>query len=764
MKIFKSFILILSLIIIFGSGCFYVWKLNGWVYLGFILLLGLLIYPHRCQAIIPRLNQGIRRILQSGWRMTKETQRGTTWKNVILNLFQDLLQILKRCRNEFGMTFRNEKKEIFKWLFSGIFICSVCLIIYYLLRHRTDLPIRSPWEVVNWKLFVLYGIAVASLFVSLLSEIPKWLKWIFIFSFTFLSFGAALILYKIGYGFDPFIHRATEKYIDEFGTISPKPLYYVGQYALVLFFHKIFFLPIAWIDKILVPLLASITLPALFYFWADTAGEKNWKLEIENWKFLVALCATILPFSAFIATTPQSLANLFLLIIIFLTVSSVCHSEQGEESHGRSEATTRADTRVAPISSGLPRDSSLRFASFRMTLIITIISIATFLIHPLSGIPAFLFLGIIILMEKLNGWKKYAVSIFTTILGSMVVPIIFIIRDKTSFQIALNDILPTFRLFVENKFDLFRNFAYLYKFNFWLIFLGLAAIGVLLLIARHKHTALNGLAHESVRKNQNKRALSCATPLILTSLVIFLNAVFLKIFVKFPEVISYEQSDYSNRLIGIAALFLYPLALVPAIYFFKKVTEGNFLIKFFAILFVTYLSISSFYISYPRVDKYESSHGFSTSQFDIEVVKFINEKSADKKYVVLANQSVSAAALQEFGFQDKYYNVVKLPPDAKSRPSQIYFYPIPTGGILYDYYLKMVYGYPSIFTINEAMDIAGAQEAYLVINSYWYGAKGIVKNAKNTADLWWQVGNGRVYIFKYLKSGFDSKTMARDAD
>ncbi len=736
MKILKNFILILSAIIVFGSVFFYIWKLNGWVYLGFIVLLGLLIYWRYRRDVIPRFNRGIQWILQSSWRMTKETPYG-----------------IKR-KTELRTSLTNLIFKLSNYLAPVIFTGSIILILYYFTRHRSGLPIRSPWEVVSWKLFVLYGIAAASLFVSLISKLPKWLKAIFVFVFTFLSFGTALILYKIGYGFDPFIHRATAKHIAEFGTITPKPFYYIGQYALVLFFHKIFFIPIAWADKLLVPFLASITLPILFYSYSseligsvlkgsrspawhrltqkigsilrgerpscdresvaikenevDSVPEK----QSQSISFLVALCAVLLPFSAFIATTPQSLANLFLLALIFIVIISR-HSSTNENSS---------------------QEKNFWNLDFEIWILT---ATAVLLIHPLSGIPALLFLGIIILTEKLKGWQKYLAGSLAVIFGSVILPLVFIIRDKTAYQFNLSDILPSVRFFIENKFDLFRNFVYLYKFNFWLIFLILAAIGFGVLIY----------------KKQGKTAV----PLVLTSIIIFLNAVFLKIFVNFPGVIIYEQGEYTARLVAVASFFLYPLTIIPAAYFFSRVVEGKILTKIFAVIFITYLAVSSFYISYPRVDKYESTHGFGTSQFDINAVKFIEEQAAGKKYIVMANQAVSAAALQEFGFKDRYYKIVK--PNALGA-KETYFYPVPTGGILYQYYLKMVYDAPTKLNASPAAALVGAEEIYLVINSYWTNARSLVRQAKENSDEWWVRDNGRIYIFKYLPIDFESKSLA----
>ena len=57
--------------------------------------------------------------------------------------------------------------------------------------------------------------------------------------YLMISYSVAVIVYGVGYGFDPFIHQATIKFIDEFGAVSPKPLYYAGQYSLEIIAHKL---------------------------------------------------------------------------------------------------------------------------------------------------------------------------------------------------------------------------------------------------------------------------------------------------------------------------------------------------------------------------------------------------------------------------------------------------------------------------------------------------------------------------------------------
>ncbi|PIX11973.1 hypothetical protein COZ73_01355, partial [Candidatus Falkowbacteria bacterium CG_4_8_14_3_um_filter_36_11] len=82
--------------------------------------------------------------------------------------------------------------------------------------------------------------------------------------------------------------------------------------------------------------------------------------------------------------------------------------------------------------------------------------------------------------------------------------------------------------------------------------------------------------------------------------------------------------------------------------------------------------------------------------------------------------------------------------------NNIFYYSIPTGDKLYSYYLMMVKN-PSRQTMLSAMDFAGADEAYFVINKYWWASAKIVDEAKLSADSWFIINNGDVYIFQYVK-------------
>ncbi|MBI4262592.1 hypothetical protein HY624_03650 [Candidatus Uhrbacteria bacterium] len=78
----------------------------------------------------------------------------------------------------------------------------------------------------------------------------------------------------------------------------------------------------------------------------------------------------------------------------------------------------------------------------------------------------------------------------------------------------------------------------------------------------------------------------------------------------------------------------------------------------------------------------------------------------------------------------------------------IFFYPIPTGSPLYQYYLDMVYTSASRATMEQAMDLAKVNRAYFVLNRYWVNFSKIKKEASATADTSFSI-NDQDFIFEY---------------
>lgn len=207
----------------------------------------------------------------------------------------------------------------------------------------------------------------------------------------------------------------------------------------------------------------------------------------------------------------------------------------------------------------------------------------------------------------------------------------------------------------------------------------------------------------------------------------------------FLFLIDYERNSYTDRILLIAAFFLLPFIIVALYGFIDKLLRQSKAIKIPFLIFIIIIITTSIYLSYPRFDRYFNSRGYSTGQNDIKAVHWI-ENNTQEDYIVLANQQVSAAALKEFGFV-KYYNNNKL-----------FYYPIPTGGPLYQYYLDMVYEKPSRETMLAAMDLAGVNKGYFVLNKYWWAFPKLLEEAKLGADNWEEIDNGDVYVFKYISN------------
>jgi hypothetical protein len=598
----------------------------------------------------------------------------------------------------------NKMANLFLFMpyFLLIFSC-----FYILFLNQTAGSIISPWQLVPAYFFAIYTLATAVLIIIIIKNNSKFKiqnsKFIISIHY-FLSFSIALIIYKIGYGFDPFIHQATVDLIDKIGSVDPKPFYYLGQYALLVIIHKITFLPLVWLDKLLVPLLAAVYLPITV--WRVLSKWFDDKKSI----ILTTLLLLALPFSFFIVTTPQNFAYLLLLIIILL---------------------------------GLICDNI-----FDLT-VVYLLSLTALIIQPIAGIPALLFSLLLTVyhsdVETSHGasLKKFGYALIFT-LSAISLPLAFVILSEAKdlgesasyFSASITTgFLAAFRMIIPGQENFILNFIYLYGFNIKIIIGIIAAVG-LIIAYRHRGKCEIFFIYLIM-------AASLALAYLLTAKL------------PFSFLIDYERSNYPNRIMLIAAFFLLPFILTALYGFIHQTLKQKKSIKIPLLLFMAVLTTASLYLSYPRFDHYFNARGYSTGQNDIDAVHWI-EDNASQDYIVLANQQVSAAALREFGFK-KYYNMnyklritnYELP--AINQKLKIFYYPIPTGGILYQYYLDMVYKKPAKETMIKAMELAGVKEGYFVLNKYWWAFPKLLEEAKLEADSWEEIDRGRVYIFKYAK-------------
>ena len=290
--------------------------------------------------------------------------------------------------------------EIFILTLTYLFFIFTTLYLIFL--AKTDLSIRSPWEVVPKEVFFLYFLASITLFNILIFSKSRASLLLIIFHF-FTSFMVAVLVYKIGFDYDPFIHRTNEALILNSGTLLPKPFYYVGQYSLIIFLQKLLSIPIDWLDKLLVPILASIYIPYTIYH----SFKDNFKIQINYLLTLIPILLFI-PYTNFIVSTPQALANTFFIITLFLSLYFLSHPK----------------VTFWPL---------------------ILLALTTLTIHPLAGIPCFFFVILIILFHRFKQKMPKLIhrGIFweLVIIASVALPVAFLVSSRALAQlkVGLND-------------------------------------------------------------------------------------------------------------------------------------------------------------------------------------------------------------------------------------------------------------------------------------------------------------------------------------
>lgn len=647
----------IAIIMVLASAAFYIFNLNSYFIIAIFLLINLIIW----------------------WMGHKN--------NLKPRIELNFLKVEKR-------------KKINLIIYLILFV--VALII--LLASQSDRALLSPWEVVPKSFLIIYFLMSAVLIKILTKgkdEENLRLKLILISLHYFLTFSIAWLIYKIGFGFDPFVHRAAEFKLMELGYILPKPFYYIGQYSLVVFFSKLFVLPLSLIDKILVPFLAALTLPGLSY--------DSLKNIINNKKILLVAILSLLTIitTTFFYSVPQSLANLLLLILVLLSFKNIINQEKIKKWY-------------------------------------LLILLAIFVTHPLSGVAALLYLMGIIFFEKQyfkrtrhGAFLQKNNKLFTTIilLGlSVILPIFFILSNLLngfSLNFTFNN-LKYLQEILSHSFNYLPFYSiyhliYFYEYNWLLLLIIILIIGAYYFTQHHfldikkNEAGLFKKQKYQILKNQGR---------ILILLII--NLILLSLF-EFKLVINYEQGEFIKRFGQIIVLVLMPFVLMGSYFISYKISKlktGKYIL---AGCLAGILTIG-IYLAYPHDDAFVTARGYAVSVDDIQAVQWINQDGLDANYIVLANQSVSAAGLQEFGFK-KYYN-------------NLFYYPIPTSSPLYDIYLKMVYNKPSLDLIQQAADLTDVKRIYFVINDYWLDSQKIVAQASKLADAEKNI-HDRVWIFEF---------------
>jgi hypothetical protein len=571
---------------------------------------------------------------------------------VLRLIFLKRRRFVSETAPHFGETATEQKPAAWAWgLIPLPALVAVCFLV--LSRSQIDAAVNTPWGAVPaifWVSLALAAVSGAALFLRAGDRTVT----LAVLLLVGLGVSIAAVLYRIGYGYDPFVHQAAEQHILQFGAIAPKTPYYAGQYALAIALARLTTLPIHALDVWLLPLLTAIGI-------AGSIGVASRARRASSGPFAAVLLA-LLPLAPFIDATPFGLAALYCLLAAILGL--------GTEKEPRHKAG------------------------------VWLFAAASLLTHPIAGVPAIVFAALM----QFRSWKIRAPI---AVLGAGILPLLFAAANHgLSFSWSR---IGAIGLPFETPFTRFH------ALGDPLYALGAAAALTIIL----------GVI-------ANRAYLVAAASAALSGLLVAAS-------IDFSYLPDSEQGGYAARLMVIALLIAAPAAAAAIAKLIAK-AAGLPWRSLGIIAAVAFFFTGGVYLAYPRADGYVLSKGWNTSSTDIAAVRSIAADAGDAPYIVLAAQPVSAAALQEFGFF-RYFD---------TNEGQVFAYPVPTGGPLYQYYLKMIYDEPSSEYMKQAMDLAGVKLGYFVVNSYWTRSDHIISRARETSQKWFGIDNAD-YVFKYLR-------------
>ena len=413
----------------------------------------------------------------------------------------------------------------------------------------------------------------------------------------------------------------------------------------------------------------------------------NWSFKLS---YLACFWSLAIGFNFAIMTTPQNLAYIFVAMLIFLL----------------------------PI-----------IIKKKLPLVFPwIISAMTMVIHPLGGVPLFFLSAYlsILRIKKLPLIKNtlLGLTFFTSLLA---LPVLFAIYQRLN-NIAWSDIftfkqisafsLPTFNWHNTFSFplDMFYNIAT----NFFWIYSLLFLLGLYFIYKNGKYIFFQKL--------------------FVFIFIIFVNYILAALFLSFNLQINYQKNDYLERILYILLIATLPIFLTTFYFCWHKSLKEKLALSEKILILAVSLAIISIgtYFSYPRYDRLGNSKSFNVNASDLKTVELIENDAQGKPYIVLANQMVGAAAISKFSFAH-YYN-------------DNFYYSMPLGtDNIYQNYLNMIEKEASREEALAAMDKAGVDKLYFVVNNYWHSAKQAINQANQTADRKELIDQGVNTVFVYQR-------------
>ncbi|HRH23313.1 MAG TPA: hypothetical protein PK295_01635 [Candidatus Magasanikbacteria bacterium] len=610
----------------------------------------------------------------------------------MLAVFSPLLLLFKKKKPS-----APTKTQTFKRpgvLFSAFSILE-CAQVALILFARNGELMQSPWMAFSPWFFALFTVSTSIyLYLLVKKTAPQYMLGATIVHF-FIFYSIAAIVYKLGFGFDGFIHRATESWILENGFITPKEPFYLGQYSLVVTLSRITGITIKYIDIFLVPILASLSIPTLIY----SVIPKAWSIN-KHTALSLSLFVPFIFFLSFNLTTPHNLA---LLITLLTIIALVGYTEK-----------------ILPYS---------------LVLILALIALAT---HPLLGVPLVIVVVASKLLAHVENKKIQRLTYAGIILSTAAIPLLMFVTQQWLGGYGIPELTNPFS-HIQLFLDFFRRPFWYTAHAAWYFELLYAWQYVLTPVV----LIFSACGYWFLRKTK-------LAPLLLSGSVgLVAGAFLLRTLITFPNVSFHEQSNYPLRLLIGSIVLLIPLGMY-GIYKISKeklqMVQEKLPIKPAVIYIIGSIKIGvllmlSLYFSYPQYNSKVYFPGFNVTKYDQQVVDWIDSENSDTNYAVLSSILTAVTALTEHPFA--YYFDTSLGPQ--------FYYSIPSGGPLQLAYESMLYEGQKKETIDTVFELTKAEKIYFVVPWYWKNHEAIIDGAKKTANSWHSIED-KMWIFEYRKN------------
>lgn len=560
------------------------------------------------------------------------------------------------------------------------------VLVQLMLTRATDDALGSPWLLFGQNFFLLFGIATALLIAHIATHKHAWTTRLALVLHTGVVVGVLAIVYKLGFGYDPFLHRAAQQTILDQGIILPRTPFYIGQYVSVVGFVHLLHLPLKLVDIALVPLITTLALPLIALRSFQDSG-----LSFKQ-AALGSLLLLLFPLSYLTVTTPFNFATLLTLLTILQALP-------------------------------LALQQKTRTGSVPLLWLTALAATAT---HLLAGTFAVLLCVAVWIVQSKKG-STITWSLFTLVSG-IVIPLLLALYNTVLLNSPLQPLSSLWTntasflsLFQRPYYYIDRDPSLLLELIYgWEMLIPIIIVaGAVLYVLRKKKTEL--------------------LPFFLLPIALLLSVYLISTWIVHPQLSTYEQLQFAERLRHLTILFILPVAIIA---FTQLITMRKKWTLAFLIIILSPLATASWYLTHPQRNEMVHFPGYNVTAADMEMARVLETRVPDgETYVVLSNILTAAASIEQFGFRHYF----------ETAEGTLFYYAIPSGGPLAKAYGEMLYEGQKRSTIDYVFDLTGADRVYFLVHHYWAGAPAIRDGARASADTVIEVGEGRIVGFEYLR-------------